>query len=896
MGLTKRMKKRRRPSVATMYTTHSLVEPCYVLFKKSSIGCDSHWMPHPIDTSLFPSTIHLEGRQGERLCVRLFMSAPDHEGRVTLVNASGGTDHITHAAAESVGGYLRNASRRLRVPAAEGGRGTRRRLEIVVSAPIVQHQQNLFSSAGVDPVSKLEDDAVNCKTEVALEMDDDDEWDDIDLLADGDLVAPPYVKPEHQTVATGVKLPLKSESDSAAIQQAAAVQPNVASIATKREHAEIDVDSNVPIEFQGMKPTLTSLSSSNSHPAVRSAVRREQDEEREMAKAKAKAEKISTVAFRLCQLMAVIQRGVRWMRATHHVRLLRQLAAFRRRSSAANDISVATRKRSRSDASVVQWQYPIREAVRAARKVFGEAAKATACPTLAPCWVTFAKDTVNNQTSSAIMVLIKALNANFTAIRPPSNASADAPTAAPTALEEVPLIGVLTSSMRRVCEPHERVELPMMIHMVLLFLSLAHASGMCARLVLTWTPYPVSDVAAPEVEHTELLTTTGRRKKTVSAPSSASKKTPSSSSQHMRVTYAWVEIWCPVRQSYVSVNPCADTTVTWGAPYTLSFCGDGSVVDVTPRYTSKYSSVFSNRIECEHLSPHYIWSDIPRDDSRGYLDILMQGYEAKTQESRRREQREQLQLDKLKYAEPVPHTLSALKAHPLYVTEEQVGRWEAIYPKDKTTIVGNVKGLVVYRRSAVVSLRSRDGWLREGRSLASASEVAYKVVAPPPSRPFGVPSHFFGVWQTVPFQPLPLRPDGTIEKHGNSSWYILLRGSAPPTGIVHLRHPQISRVARKMHVDYAVACVAFVKRQSAANRRGRWEAVIDGIVVPESKAAAVAHAYEEWVALEAIEAAARRRQRALKSWDHFITQRLAVDRLNRMYEEGERRRRNRKPQ
>lgn len=85
--------------------------------------------------------------------------------------------------------------------------------------------------------------------------------------------------------------------------------------------------------------------------------------------------------------------------------------------------------------------------------------------------------------------------------------------------------------------------------------------------------------------------------------------------------------------------------------------------------------------------------------------------------------REATQLEKLLYAEPAPATLADAKGHPLYVLERDVGRHEAVYPKDKTTIVGAIRGALVFKRTAVVALRSRDGWLREGRAVMTAAEA-----------------------------------------------------------------------------------------------------------------------------------------------------------------------------
>lgn len=72
-------------------------------------------------------------------------------------------------------------------------------------------------------------------------------------------------------------------------------------------------------------------------------------------------------------------------------------------------------------------------------------------------------------------------------------------------------------------------------------------------------------------------------------------------------------------------------------------------------------------------------------------------------------ERERRQLEALMYAEAVPTTLSALHRHPLFVIESDLARHEAIYPKTTQTTVGSVRGQMVYKRTAIVNLRSCDG-------------------------------------------------------------------------------------------------------------------------------------------------------------------------------------------
>jgi xeroderma pigmentosum group C-complementing protein len=887
---------------------------------------------------------------------------------------------VEQAASSNVDGYLRNALRRVRAPAEEGGRGTRRRLEMVTSL-------NVAATSAVPFAPPKEQDAADdvkmAATSVVVD-DDGDEWDVVTISTN---TAPSKPKHEvevgtddhHSSDATSLcehgmmlKDPVDGEHADAAIHQEQQSTKVEVKWAVKHEdNADLVNNGSRPggqvsnaapppldqpegdgFEMQWARPTLTSIGTSNHQTSVgqHRAITREMEEEREAAKASEKSSRILRVAARVTDLLVIIQRFVRVMRESHHPLLWKCLLRIPMLTAAAD-----------VDARQGGGGRLFIEAIKFAKEKMAAAKQRPPAPTLAPCWVTSKSDTVKNDTSSAIVELLRALKQVTCIVEPaPDNVVGQADDHRVTA--EAPLgtqrrfhplepfqPGILLNALKRLSRrrrsasvssgpapkgPSTREAFPSPIYMCMLLLMECHLASMDARLVIAWDAYPPQtnpepDAASGGADNDEgaaaapaarkgrgqkLMTTVApkeskSRRSTSNAPKSNGASEGGADGDGAAVkppplpeSYCWCEVWCPIRQSWISVNPCAESVrVAWDYPYILAFGRGGVVVDVSPRYTSKFSALLGRQLDAkEHLSKSYLWRRIPKDDTQSYLSVLLKGrlpterFPTSLVAQHQWTEREKVQLDKLIYAEPVPNTLGALKRHPLYVLEQDIGRWEGIYPKDATTTVGSVRGLVVYKRTAVVSLRSRDGWLRMHRSLKGGDEQAYKVVPPPPSRPFAPSSNFFGRWQTVPFEPRPLRDDGSIEKHGNSTWYILLRGSQPPHGITHLNEPQISRVARKMKVDFANAVVAFVKRHaSGLNRRGTWDAQIEGIVVPTPKAAAVAHAYAQWVEMTAQELAAKRRQRAMKWWAHLIQQRLAMHRLESLYEEGEERRRKR---
>jgi len=364
-------------------------------------------------------------------------------------------------------------------------------------------------------------------------------------------------------------------------------------------------------------------------------------------------------------------------------------------------------------------------------------------------------------------------------------------------------------------------------------------------------------------------------------------------------------------------------------------------VDVTPRYTQSWKSIAVQRFEgkqARHAAAALwrlprpspvdrvsLWSrrrpkDLLRDPRPVQVFshhetptqfILRQCCRGLDESAHRRLLAEHRQLDALLYGEPLPNTLSELKSHQLYVLEDQIGRYEGVYPQDATTLVGYIRQRAVYKRSAVHLLRARQGWLRLGRMVTSR-EVPHKIVLPPASQPASTASELFGFWQTDKFAPLPIQEDGTIPRDGHTNLYMLLQPrrfrdevgqtaagaplQCPPgEGLVHLRLPHVASVARRMNAEHAFAVVGYKRERllSATNssresrtlrhRSGRWMPVIDGIVVPTRVELPLRLAYEEWVSVRRAHEAKQQRKRAIMWWRRLISGALSRQRIAAQY-------------
>ncbi|CCW69513.1 unnamed protein product [Phytomonas sp. Hart1] len=801
-------------------------------------------------------------------------------------------------AASNVDGYLRNASKRLRVPDQKGGRGTRRKLAMVTS--VVQAEQT-------------------CEPEII-----DDDWDEV-VLPVASLAKRDPVKKDTDFPSTVAKpeanLPvLKDEatspygvgSDSFIKKEAILIDDDFASSITKEQNS---------FEIKGSKrPLIEKLQRPwrRSDPAYEAMI-----EQRDLLAAQRKSERIRRTSEFVLSLLAVMIRGRLIWRECHHVGLLKALLSLKFRK-AKHDFDFqwkrgvnSLEREVDSSSESFEMHFPFITMTKTARKIISESKAPHLCkPSLAPTWVTLNKDAVNNKTSEAVRVLLKVIHDHFV-LKPESigldqTVESDSTNPSNDTVKELqnpeaifsswsaPIIrGFLYKKIR--CMHHDiakdgskREPLPHPLYFSVLFILLSAAAGLQCRLVIAKKFEKVAKQLEgdkiqnqPTESKLEKLSIFHKNHQKGAQTSKTENQAGKLSSKKLPTSCFWVEVWSEERQCFLAANPCGECTTLWGAPYTFSVGGD-VIVDVTPRYISKYSTAYAfNQRMNRSRQLSFLWKNkLKWDDNREISEVLLTSFSKDmTTITRKQVARENKQLESLMYSESIPTTLNALHHHPLFVIESDLARHEGIYPKDNTTILGRIKGHVVYKRSAVVSLRSRDGWLREGRRLISEDIQAYKVMPPPASRPFAAKSMFYGIWQTKPFEPLPLGSNGSIPHHQRTSWYILLDHS-PPKGIVHLKEPQIARVARRMQLDFGMAVKGFIRKQVDERRRGSWETIIEGIVVKEIDKTKLLCAYEEWVQLVQEQEAAKRRNRAFSWWLSFSQRLLSMDRLRNQYLTG----------
>lgn len=767
----------------------------------------------------------------------------------TKKSTSKSSASLAAVSAASVGGYLQNVANRHRVPRAEGGKGTRRKVSMVTSVSTKQKDEEILSKE-----EKGE------SLQIAHHEEEEDAWDEVEI--------PSLVKSQEMHL---------DPSDLTKTQRDA--NTNLAS-----EFPQVKADST------GSPAALPFHSGDDRRLGTHSWRERdeayeEMREQRDRLAAQRSSDKMQKIFFRVTELIAVCMRGGFLWREARHPKLLRCLLHARR--------DEGTTK-----------HFPFVSAVSEAR-VLVETSRDEAhrAVSLAPAWVTAEHDGARNFTSRAVLTLLKAMHECFTLQRGEGESGGGGYSRWCVRLQLGYLYGVVRSHLKeQETSPRDdtgRIVLPHPLYLSLIFLSLSALSGLDARLIVavdantltTRTESPqqenIKESGSP-LEKLSLFTKSNSTSNRATAATEGirNNKDPVQASERQRpLNCFWLEVWSCERQSFLSVNPCKNVSTVWGAPYVFAF-GKGKTVDVTPRYTSSLSKSYTGCLRLGRCSEYrFLWKNsLPWGDTREVSQILEETFSFRGAHQSVQEERESRQLEMLRYSEKIPNTLSQLRHHPLFVVESNLTRMEGIYPKDKFHIVGSVKGNTVYKRSAVQALRSRDGWIRLGRSLINENAEPYKVVPPPASRPFTSPSHFYGYWQTKPFEPVPLQ-DGHLPQHGNTKWYILL-SHCPPPGISHLREINIARVARRMEVEFRLAVVGFTHKKVQENRRGFWTPDVDGVVVREKDAVPLLRAYQQWVKATEEQAAARRRDRALHWW-FFLAQRLlATERLKSMYTKG----------
>lgn len=230
----------------------------------------------------------------------------------------------------------------------------------------------------------------------------------------------------------------------------------------------------------------------------------------------------------------------------------------------------------------------------------------------------------------------------------------------------------------------------------------------------------------------------------------------------------------------------------------------------------------------------------------------------------------------------MPTSDNGFRNHPLYVLEKHLLKFQGIYPPEVAPL-GFFKDVPVYPRDCVHTLRSRETWLRQAKTV-KLDETAYKVVKARPKKDKysggfirDLPLELFGEWQTQDYEP-PAAENGRVPRncYGNVDMY---QDCMLPKGCAWLKLPGLPRVANKLGIDCAAAVVGF------DNHCGSYGAhpVMDGFIVCEEHADTLRMAWEEDRANSRKREEEKRAKRIWDNWKRLIKSVMIREKLRVKY-------------
>lgn len=258
--------------------------------------------------------------------------------------------------------------------------------------------------------------------------------------------------------------------------------------------------------------------------------------------------------------------------------------------------------------------------------------------------------------------------------------------------------------------------------------------------------------------------------------------------------------------------------------------------------------------------------------------------------------RDDLEDDELhihQLTEGMPTTLAGFKDHPLYVLARHLKRDQVI---DPPTELGKFRGEPVYPRSSVISLKTAENWMRQGRIVRPGCQpmkmVKQRAVTISRQREMELAVEhakseghsaadgeamqgLYAFSQTELYKPDPIK-DGVIPKNefGNIDLYV---PSMLPGGATHIPFKGVAKIAKKLGFDYAEAVIGFEFKKRRAYP------VLEGIVVAAENESAIIEAYLEAEQDAEERARAKRFDQVCKRWIRLIQGLRIRDRLQKQY-------------
>ncbi|XP_041860679.1 DNA repair protein complementing XP-C cells [Melanotaenia boesemani] len=333
----------------------------------------------------------------------------------------------------------------------------------------------------------------------------------------------------------------------------------------------------------------------------------------------------------------------------------------------------------------------------------------------------------------------------------------------------------------------------------------------------------------------------------------------------------WLEVYLERTSSWV----CVDVEQGVGVPH---LCSQNATAPVT--YVVAVDGNGFLKDLGKKYDPTWMTSSRKRRVDDEWWEETLEPFLGPEDEKDKKEEKE---LQNKLLSKPMPTSVAEYKNHPLYALKRHLLKYEALYPST-ATVLGYCRGEPVYSRDCVHTLHSRDTWLKEARTVRLGEEP-YKMVKgfSNRSRKARMMSEvkdekdlpLFGEWQTEEYQP-PIAVDGKVPRNEYGNVY-LFKPCMIPVGCVHVRLPNLHRVAKKLNLDAVPAVTGF------DYHGGYSHAVSDGYIVCEENEDILRAAWVEEQEIQKQKEKEKKEKRAIANWTLLVKGLLIRERLKQRY-------------
>lgn len=364
----------------------------------------------------------------------------------------------------------------------------------------------------------------------------------------------------------------------------------------------------------------------------------------------------------------------------------------------------------------------------------------------------------------------------------------------------------------------------------------------------------------------------------------------------------WIEVWNKYSKKMISIDPIVFKIVEvvpmrrkckFEAPgselshqswYIIAFNPDGSLRDVTRRYTQFFNAKTAKKRIASHS-----------DEDEHWYGRVLRAVGKKRSHITNADAMELKELYDRHICEGTPNNMADFKNHPVYALESQLRQDEVIYPNNESSKCGTFRSMnkksvtTIYRRSHVCRLRTPKAWHMQGRVLKVG-------VQPLKVRKINVNSiteqeeeedgeiRMYAEFQTELFIPPPI-VDGKIVKNAYGNVEVFTPTMIPENGYLAKISKDtplklLEQAARTLDIDYAKAVVAFDFGAGSKSNRRSVTAKEGGILIGSEYKEAVLAVAEGLRDEEEEKKRERIEMNALRSWKFFLTKLRIIKRLD----------------